>query len=251
MFAFAGIARHAKYAKLSRILCIYFTITCLVSVPIGLMLIRDPPAVFYPRIHGGPDFNNFSRDWADNLTIISDENGFISDLEIIPSVFYSYDTKVLILYDYNYIPETEHYMFVITPEFLFYIDNNSFLGLPIYLLPAWVLEDMFIEEIFNHLALYNAYFTSIVAPVFLLVFIIFFVSQSLIMFAAVWLFGHWVKLSGNMSTLERFSVCTFSYVPAGLIGFVTGIFLPVLHIFIAQLVMIYISYKSIKEFWNI
>ena len=252
MYIFASLARHAKYAGLTRILCIFLAVQSLIAAPIGVMLLRDPPAVFYPRIHGGPLFESFDRTWAGYIEVGQNELGFVSGIIVTPGEFVHGSYGVLLIdEDIDWIDCIHDFMFVITPNYVFYVDGNSFLGLPARLLPAWVLTDMAIEELFNHLALYNAYFVGIVAPVFLLIFIVILITQSLMMLASVWLFGHWVKLSGNMDRQELFSVCTFSSIPAGLAGFAVGIVLPVIHIFIAQLIMIYVSYRAIKEYVNI
>ena len=245
MFIWASLARHAKHTSLARVLFIFIIIQCTISIPIGIMILRDPPHIFYPRIHQGPLFENFDRSFNKNIQIYENENGFISNLTIIPSEF-EIDNYIIKLSS-EYIETVHDYIIIITPQYIYYKDAHSFLGIPVNLLPAWVIKESDIKELFNHLALYNSYFIGIVSPVFLLIFIIIFITQSLIMLAAVWLFGHWIKLSGNMSVFERFSVCTFASIPAGIIGFATGIILPIMHIFIAQLVMIYVSYKCIKE----
>jgi hypothetical protein len=265
MFLLASLTRHAKYAKLSRVLCVFFAIQCLLALPMGIMLIRTPPNELYPRFHGGPNFELFDRTLAREISVQANELGFVSSItflqeEIMPAVFDTINYESGLTYRVILATRFDAWedegvdihsnLFAITPQYIFYRDRTSFLAVPTRLIPAWVIEEMNYNELFNHLALYNRYFTSIVAPVFLLIFIVFFIAQALMYGAAVWLFGFWVKLSGNMSVKERFAVCAFASVPAGLAGFIIGLFIPVLHVFISQLIMIYVSYKAIKDFWN-
>ena len=233
MFIWATLARHAKYARTMRVLLLFFAVQCLLSLPVGVEILRTPPSIFYPRMNGGPDFSQFDRTFPESITIYEDERGFISALMMDEPVEISY---------------RQQYWFIITPEYFFYIDSHAELGVPTHLVPAWVLQEMDLTELFDHLALYNQYFSSIVAPFFLLIFVIFVVSQAVLIAAAVWLFGQWRKLTAVMTLWERFSVCTFASVPAGLIGFVVGLLFPVAHIFIFQLFMIYFAYLAMKEF---
>jgi len=285
MFLWASLARYAKHAKLIRVLFIFFAVQSLLTIPVGISMVRDSPDIFYPRIHGGPVFENFDSTWVDYINVIEDEQGFVSTLSIlsedentqsnnhreeqtIQPVTVStttgrvdetneHDTvyRVTLAADYTLINDDRFagcdFMFAITPQFIFYRDINSQLIIPTTLVSAWALEEGDLREIFNHLALYNSYFSSIVAPVFLLVFVIMLAAQAVMLLAAVWLFGQWVKLSGTMTVRERFSVCTFASVPAGLISFAAGLFVPVIHVFIAQLLMIYFSYKAMKEYLSV
>ena len=217
-------------------------------------MLREEPSTFFPRIHGGPIFEAFDLSWAGYLDIAGDEIGFIQDIAT-PQYVMTFDNnghRVVLApaFDawdaYTY----SEFIFAITPEYIFYHDDSAALFVPTRLVPVWVLEEMHLPELFNHLALYNRYFSSMVAPVFLVTFLAFFAMQVLIFVAMVWLFGHWQKLSGNMSIRERFQVCTFASVPAGILGFAMGIIMPVLHIFVFQMVLIYCTYKAMKEFWN-
>jgi len=260
MYIWASLARHAKYARLSRVLGVFLIIQCLLALPVGFTFLRDPPALFYPRVHGGPFFEFFdgSQQWG---IIEGDENGFvrfISPAEGVtwPVVFANDDYERHMSYSvkiaprYEYVTGDTDFNFVITPEYIFYQDSNAMLAVPTRLVPVWVLEEMDFMELFNHLALYNRYFSSVVAPVFVLVFFVIFISQLLIYVAAVWLFGQWQKLSGNMTIRERFAVCTFASVPAVILGVAFGFFLPIMHLLIFQLLMIYCTYRAMKEFLN-
>ena len=313
MFLWASLARYAKQTKLFRVICVFIAVQALLTIPVGISMLRDSPDVFYARIHGGPDFENFDSAWVDYIEITKDERGFISTLLILtpedeneigdengqsnnytdeqsneqsnnhpddqtlqpvtvtkipgnpkngnPNTGRADKTnendtvyRVTIAADYTLIDDDRFagsdFMFAITPEFIFYRDIYTQLVIPATLISAWALEDSDFREIFNHLAIYSNYYTSIVAPVFLLVFFVMLVTQTIIMLAAVWLFGQWVKLSGTMTVRERFFVCTFASVPASLISFAIGLFVPVIHAFIAQLLMIFFSYKAIKEYFN-
>lgn len=233
MFIWASIAKHAKDTRLFRVLCVFLAVQVLLAVPIGITLLRDPPSVLYPRVHGGPDFALFDRNWADEIEVTEDANGFASDIS--PS-------EISVEYESHY--------FIITPEYIFYKDANASLAIPTNLVSAWALREGNLEEIFDHLALFNRYFSSIVAPLFLMIFVVFAASQGLICLAAVWLFGYWQMPLGYLNVRERFAVCTFASVPAGILGFAIGIFLPIFHIFLFQFGMIYFSYKAMKEYWN-
>jgi len=286
MFLWASLARYAKHAKMFRVICVFIAVQALLTIPVGISMLRDSPDVFYPRIHGGPEFENFDYSWVDYIEITKDERGFISTLLILtaedeqtiqpvtvtkipgtpksgnPTTGRAEETnandikyRVTLATDYTLIDDDRFagcdYMFAITPEFIFYRDIYTQLVIPTTSVSAWALENSDFREIFNTLALYNNYYTSIIAPVFLLVFLVMLATQAVIMLAAVWLLGQWVKLSGTMTIRERFTVCTFASVPAGFIGFVIGLFVPVIHVFIAQLLMIYFSYKAMKEYFNV
>jgi len=262
MFLWASLARYAKHAKLIRVLCVFFAVQGLLTIPVGISMLRDPPDVFYPRIHGGPVFEHFDSLWTDYIRVTEDERGFVSAVTVLlapgtPFVFDSTDEngnvyRVITAGDYD-VPDHEEqrdcdFLFSITPQYVFFRDSYSNLVIPTDMISAWTLEEGDLRELFNHLALYNSYFSSIVAPVFLLVFVVMLAAQAVILLAAVWFFGQWVKLSGTMTFRERFYVCTFASVPAGLIGFAVGLLVPVIHVFIAQLLMIYFSYKAMKEY---
>jgi len=235
------------------------------AVPAGITFLRDEPAVFYPRLHGGPYFNVFETNWGDFLQVSQDERGFTTSISPLAGVslpinlnthddVHMMNYRIMFVSGYDdWIDEgilVNEFLFVISPEFIFYRDANSTLVIPTNVVSAWVLEQGDTGELFNHLALYNRYFTSIVAPVFLLTFVVFFISQAFIYLAAVWLFGHWQKLSFNMTIKERFAVCTFASIPAGILGFGIGIILPVFHILLFQFLMIWFSYKAMKEYIN-
>ena len=267
MFIWAPLARHAKYARLSRVILVFLAMQSLLALPVLFTFLRTPPNVFYPRIHGGPDFELFDQSWAPWIDIVEDEIGFIQEINLLPEMrlpmVFARDRadspylaealphQVVITSSYVGIPELGSYplfMFVITPEYFFYHDSNALLAVPVERVPGWVLRDMNLPELFNHLALYNRYFSSIVMPVYLLIFLVFLLSQFVICVAAIWLFGQWRKLSGTMTVRERFSVLSFASVPAGLAGMLIGFVVPIAHVFIFQLLMIYIAYKAMKEF---
>ena len=264
MFLWATLARYARHAKLIRVLCIFIAMQSLITIPVGISMLRDPPDIFYPRIHGGPFFEYFDTTVVDFLEVTEDDRGFVSSLRILtdsyPNDLFVFDTTdengnvywVVIADEYGVMPDEKlsgcDFFFAITPDYIFYRDSNSQLVIETTTVSAWALEEPDFREIFNHLALGNRYISSIVAPVFLLIFIVMLAAQTVIMLAAVWFFGQWVKLSGTMTVKERFSICALATVPAGLISFAVGLFVPIIHVFIAQLLMIYFSYKAMKEY---
>jgi hypothetical protein len=263
MFIWATIVKHAKSAGLPRVLCVFFIVQCALTIPIGIVLLRDRPAVFYPRIHGGPDWEGFDKSWVEYIEVDENESGFIQDIRKTTagehaSVFDNFENGSLFrvilapthegIIDFD-TPE-RNYTFVITPEYILYRDANASLAVPAGLVSAWAVREGALEEIFDHLALYNRFFSSIFAPVFILMFVVFFAMQVLMCFAIVWLLGYWQKLSGNMTVRERFAVCTFASVPAGALGFALGIIFPIAHIFLFQLGMLFFTYKSMKEYFN-
>ena len=256
MFIWAPLARHAKYARLGRVVLVFLAVQSMLSLPVLFLFMRTPPAVFYPRVHGGPYFGAFCSQWADEVAIIEDEIGFTKILEIPndeAASFIGTDSRHIVRLaqldaEGDVLNSGGGWLFVLTPHHIFYSDENTVMTVPVNLVPAWVLQEMNLAEVFNHLALYNSYFAGIVMPVFLLVFIVFFMSQAMLTVAAIWLFGQWRKFLGSMTVKERFSVITFASVPSGVLGAAAGFFLPVIHIFIFQLVTIYISYMAMKEF---
>jgi len=247
---------------------VFLAIQSLLSVPVLFEFLRTPPDVFYPRIHGGPVFELFDSYWAPWIDVVEDEIGFTREIGapagvewpvILPGealaagdALESGDVThwiVVSTFDAEFeVSDTPGFLFMITPEYVYYLDRNAMMAVPVNRIPAWVFNEMNLREMFNHLALYNRYFSVVVMPVFLLVFVVFFVSQLLICIAAIWLFGQWRKLSGKMTVRERFSVISFASVPAGIIGMFVGFAFPVIHILIFQLIMIYVSYKAMKEF---
>jgi len=265
MFIWAALARHAKYARLTRILCVFLIVQSLVAMPVGISMLRDEPAVLYPRLHGGPHFEFFDRSWDEWINVEGDEHGFVGTVTAPlgvewPMAFDTFDYereqayRIVLASAYDAWEDegvdVHHFLIAITPEYIFFRDSNAHLVVSTGRVSAWSVEEMALEELFNHLALHNRYISGIVAPTFMFVFIVFLIMQTLIFIAAVWLFGHWQKLSGDMTRRERIAVCTFASVPAGLIAFAIGIFMPVIHVFIFQLLLLYFSYKAIKEFLN-
>jgi len=257
VFIWAPLARQAKFAKLSRVILVFVAMQSLLSLPVLFEFFRTPPSDFYPRIHGGPVFELFDSSWASWIDLSEDEIGFAEEIREPEGA----EWPVVLIGDSHYhrvvithgddglaFEESGLFVFVVTPEYLFYLDGSTVLSVPVARIPAWAIEEMNHRELFNHLALANRYFSRMVMPVYLLIFAVFFISQLLICAAAVWLFGQWRKLYGKMTVRERFSVISFASVPAGLVGMFVGFAFPIIHIFIFQLLMIYISYKAMKEF---
>jgi len=258
VFIWAPLARQAKYAKLSRVILVFIAMQSLLALPVLFDFVRTPPDVFYPRIHGGPDFELFDSSWASRIYVVEDEIGFIDHIDAPlpgdqwPMIYMDtspYHRVVLTTADESLtFEEPGLFVFVVTRDYFFYLDSRTMLSIPVARIPAWVIQEMNHRELFNHLTLANRYFTSTVMPIFLLIFIVFFLSQVLMTVAAVWLFGQWRKLMGKMTVKERFSVISFASVPAGLVGMLVGFVFPIVHILAFQLLMIYISYKAMKEF---
>ncbi|MDR2546542.1 MAG: hypothetical protein LBC96_03400 [Lachnospiraceae bacterium] len=252
-----ALTKKALKAGFFRVLCLFLLVQSLLVIPIGLLVLREEPSGFYPRIHGGPDLDHFDRAFLDYITIAADANGFISSL-IVPQTlhFDSIDEeqeetyRVIVTAVMTNIEELQSdvdYILVVTSDYLFYRDTNAVLGVPLSLVSAWALAQGDYRELFNHLALYNRYFASIVAPVLLLILLVIVVTQALMILAAAWLFGYLQRLSGNMTYAERVKVCVYATVPASFLGLVIGVVIPVVHIFAAQLIMIYIAYQAMKE----
>jgi hypothetical protein len=230
---------------------LFAAVQCLLALPVSFIFLRTPPSELYPRIHGGPNFDYFDRSWAAQIIVHENARGFTDGIELVPQKLESGYGHLVILansFEAWAYDGLSPYLFAVTPDYIFYRDAQSLLSVPVHLIPAWVFREMDFPELFNHLALYNHYFSAIAAPVFVLIFVVFFITQIMITAAAVWLFGQWQKLTAVMTAWDRFAICTFASIPAGLIGFVAGIALPVVHIFIFQLLMIYFAYKAMKEF---
>jgi len=277
MFIWASIAKHAKRASLTRVLCVFFGLVSLLTVPVGISILGDPPHVFYPRMHGGPDWDTFDRSWVDDIYVVEDERGFIEgvywvtfdeyELQILPMMIHlsevrrplsvlSYEQAYLghvsfiPHYDFPTSVTNAAYHFIFSPEYIFFRDATSSLVIPTHMVSAWALREVNLEEIFDHLALYNRYFSSIVAPMFIFLFATFLFSNAAIMLAAVWLFGWWQKTAGFLNWRERLAVCVFASIPAALIAFAIGLFFPIVHAFLFQFIMLYFAYKTLKEYFN-
>gem|GEM_PF-1484952 len=259
---------------MTRVLCVFLGVVSLLTVPVGVAVMRDPPHVFYARIHDGPHWEDFDRSFAEAIHVTEDERGFIDGIyfemplrelgaanfigassarqpELQPSLtsYVSFAPR----YNLPVLPEDHgvvDFHFIISPEYIFFRDGNSSLAIPTRYVSAWALREGNLEEIFDHLALHNRYFSGIVAPIFILLFAIFLFSQVVILLAAVWMFGWWQKTSGFLSWRERLAVCVFACVPAALLAFVLGLFFPVVHVFLFQFGMIYFAYKTLKEYFN-
>jgi len=262
LYIWASLARHARTARFSRVLCVFFMVQFLLTVPVAVAVFREPPSVMYPRMHGGPDWALFSREWADVIQVTADERGFAQGLYTPAAGHENWHidtgsaaqgnlTRIVFAPRYDAWADTSaNYLFVFTPEYIFYRDARTALALPLHMVSAWAVQAGDLEEIFNHLALHNRYFSGVVAPMLAMVFIVFMFSQGVIYLAAVWLFGHWQKFSGYMTARERFSVCVFAAVPAGLISMAIGIFVPMLYAFLFPFIMLLFAYKALKEYWN-
>jgi len=227
-------------------------------------------------MHGGPDWEDFQRGFTSDIYVTEDERGFIDGI-----YFLTYPNEVMRTplheiqnaYDYfdferflwdrgieavSFVPRYDYigwlgsvtYHFIISPEYIFYRDRNSLLAIPTNHVSAWALREGNLEEIFDHLALANRYFSGIIAPIFILLFVVFLFSQVALIVAAVWLFGWWQKTSGFLNWRARLAVCVFASVPAALISFALGLFFPLIHVFLFQFGMIYFAYKTLKEYFN-
>jgi len=265
MFIWASIAKHAKRAGLTRVLCVFLGLVSLLTIPVGIAIISDPPHIFYPRIHGGPDWDVFDRSWVDRIHVTEDERGFLDEIYWVPyeptrsyiplrdlddALVFTRYVSFMPRHDFPVEMEGTVYQFIFTPEYIFFRDAHASLVIPINMVSAWALREGNLEEIFDHLALYNRYFSGIVAPTFIFLFATFLFSNAVMLAAAVWLFGWWQKTAGFLHWRERLAVCVFASIPAALLAFVLGLFLPVVHIFLFQFGMIYFAYKTLKEYFN-
>lgn len=269
MKTWTTLAKYAKRTKLSHLICMFLIIQILVSLPLAINLIKNPPSVSYTHTHGGPVFSNFSNIWAGGVIFTSDESGFVRSMYMIDAahfydgnflgrIYETYDAER----DRTYVVEVApffsaliiegtplgmaDYAFAITPEYIFFRDAHSSLFAPTSRIPTVVLENMDYEELFNHIVRYNNYFVRVLAPIYLQTTLIFFLLQIVLYAIIIWL--QWKKLSDNMTLAESFAVCAVSSVPAGVSAFIFGLILPVTHIMFFQLLMIYFSYKTTRNY---
>ncbi|MCL2188912.1 MAG: hypothetical protein FWC16_08335 [Defluviitaleaceae bacterium] len=223
-------------------LCVFLMVQVVLTLPVAVEFVTQPPSVMYPRlIHGGEmDWGMFDRSWVNDIRVFYDSNGFATEISGVN----------IPLYISAQVSGGDPVAFTFTNENIFYRDGQTALTLPLTMVSAWAIQEGDLAEIFDHLALHNRYFSSIVAPWILMMFMAFLISQVVIYFATVWLLGFWEKTSGSMTATERCKVCIFAAIPAALIAMVIGFILPLFHVFIFQFLMIYFAYKALKDYWN-
>jgi hypothetical protein len=137
----------------------------------------------------------------------------------------------------------------ITGEYVSYTDAYSSVAMPAGIIPAEVTDSPpDYKEIYNYLALYNGYFIKVLLPVTLVAGAVLFLSQAMLYFCACWLYGLTRKMTTYMTMAERFTVCVYASLPALFPGVVLGFFVPVFHLFIFELIMLFTAYKVLEVY---
>ncbi len=136
----------------------------------------------------------------------------------------------------------------ITGDYVSYTDAHSGMAMPSGIIPEDVTGGRDYKEIYNCLALYKGYYARVLLPICMAAGAVLFVSQLMLYVCACWLYGLTRKMTTYMTMPQRFAVCVYASLPAVLPGVVIGFFMPVFHLFIFQLVMLFTAYKVLEVY---
>jgi hypothetical protein len=122
------------------------------------------------------------------------------------------------------------------------------MAMPLDIVPDWVIQERDMKEMFNYLFLYNRYFTDLLLPVMLFIAAGFFITQILFYVCVSWMFGQTRLMTTYMTMKERLVICVYASLIAMFPGMLVGFIMPVLHILIFEVIVIYVAYKVSQEY---
>lgn len=140
-----------------------------------------------------------------------------------------------------------HTSFVITEDGVMFMDNYGARWIDISLLQAESFYGLDFTTLFETILIYNNYFTTMLPQMLRLVALVFIVIQIINYVLFTFTFNLLFKQL-SLTNLEMFKVLVFNSVIPSLIASIIGIFLPTTHIFIAQVLVAYFMYKSLKSY---
>ena len=191
------LARQVRRARPVMVAAIAITVTALLSLPVMVSVIVQPPHQFYAQHYG---------------------------VEI-----------------------GEEPAFGFTAEHAYYADAHTQLMMPMGDLPEWALEERNFEEIFDNLALYNGYFYRFLLPALGMRLAIV-PGMLLVYYIGIGYVIGLTRLEAHRLPFKRRVKCLIvsSYPPAALC-LPIGLLMPVMHLFLFQLLGMLLGYMVLKE----
>jgi len=252
------LAEQAENGKMSSIAGAFTLSLVLLILPIMILILRSPPHELFGRYYG-VDFSIFEGFAPEehDIAIQSDDAGFITSVRVGPDadglVVVTPGGGVLALFknieDMEGLPEEAggKPVFGISDEFFFFADKGTQLLTPVGSLPRTVLDEWNVRELFNYLALNNSWFSRFMFPAMLLVvaIAIFMVLGFYLIIAAI--FGMTRIMSHKMPMGKRVRALMVCSYPSAILSCLVGFIMPVMHLFVFQLLLIFIAFGVSKR----
>ncbi len=247
-----GQVQRARGATVAAAAIVTATLLC---VPVLFALAKLPPNELFARYYS-LDFEAFAEPGSRiALPLAADGEGFALSLRITESAYeQSADGSCTVSAKAEPEDEgkepvgtVERPTFGFTRHYLTYADAHTRLIMPVDSLPAWAIEERDFRELFDRLALYNGYFGRFLAPTVLLCMAIIGVMLLLFYFGIGYLMGLTRMRTHSVAYRLRVkSLLIGSAVPAALC-FPIGLIMPVMHIFLFQLLAVLLGYAVLRR----
>jgi len=225
------LARQVRRARPAAVAGIAATVVALLSIPVLVSVVLLPPHQFYAQ-HYGVNLQELAELARGNIPpVIADGDGYALAFDIAePRTIEGPDAAL-----------------VFTPEYVQYADAQTQLILPAADLPVWVVEEAAFEEMFDRLALYNGYYQRFLFPALAM--------RLLIVLAMVLVYYIGIGYAMGITRLDihrlpfktRLKCLIVSSYPPAMLCFPIGLLMPMMHLFLFQLLAMLLGYMVLKE----
>lgn len=238
----------------------YFAFTAIIVcmllfLPVFITLVRLNPTQLYSRLYSIDinDFHQLSSN-IDQLNIdIVESDGAILDVIVEKESLIEDDKSGIAIIKkitdekLSKLDITKKHL-IFSEEEIVYIDINNQLAMDIKLLPSKFLNKMDYKEIFDYLSISNNYFGKFLFSISNLLLAVVFVLQ-LLFYCVVALLLALVGLKSNyIKYLDRIKILLVLSITPSIICTLIGFFLPAIHLFLFQILVMLLAFKSYKNY---
>lgn len=245
---FRAIAKQAESARGGKVASALILTFILLCAPIFITLARLNPHELYGRYYG-IDFNVFTEIESGDLPVevTADADGYVESLRITGEITRNAGDYSFIVTNSIESVNLEGAALGLSGEYFFYADATSRLLLPVTMLPSWVIEERDWLEAFNYLALHNSYYPAFLFPTFALCVGIMVVWLAIFYFGIGFVMSWGRLLTHKLPFAGRMKIMVFSSTAPAIICFVLGFLIPIFHVLVFQVAVIYLAYMSQKR----
>ena len=243
-------SRLAENAERSKPGALFMSILCAVvalTIPVMLSLLRQRPCDMYSRILNA-DFDSLPQAHiSDYLTISDDGGGFIKTPAALVKrqTLENGDVKVI----FSETPPAAAdggIVLAFSPEAVVFLHGSTALAAPLNTIPLWAADECDYLEIFDRLALQNGYYGRVYLPVALVVSLACVLMVASLAVMAAGLLGMGRKLTHALPMGKRLRVFAACSWPPALVSLLAGLVVPVFHLLLFEIMLIYLAYKTQK-----
>jgi len=244
------LAKQAEEGKRGRVAGAFLLSFILLVIPVVVFVMRTPPHELFGRYYG-VDFGVFAgfSPAANGVEVHPDGDGFIADVRVASGARIVHTPgggKVALGNDPEDIAlPTDEPCLGITDEYIFYAGQGTRLLIPSTQLPYAVLDGgdgvWDAQELFDDLALYNNWFARFAFPAALLVSMIAVLMLLAFHLIIAAIFGLTRIMSHKMPMGKRMRVLMVCSYPPAVLCCLLGFLLPMMHLFIFELLLIFVA----------